>query len=137
VKSFASTFSLYHICYTVVMSHRIKEQYLQETQQFIAIFLKNLPHTKEDAEKIDKIVRFYFRKKIIQSGKANNLAAAIIWLYGRINFMQESEGKKWAQDSVAKICGVSKSTMGAKAALLMEELDIEVFSRVKQFNKHN
>ena len=107
----------------------VQEEYLAAIGNFIKESLKQLPHTAEDEERIDKIVAFYGRKRNITAGRAQNIAAAIIWLYARINFLGEKEGKKWTQESVAGICGVSKSVIGQKAGELMKALKIDLLDQ--------
>ena len=107
----------------------VQEEYLSAIRNFIKESLNQLPHTVEDEERIDKIVAFYGRKRNITAGRAQNIAAAIVWLYARINFLGEKEGKKWMQESVAGICGVSKSGIGQKAGELMEGLKIDLLDQ--------
>jgi tetratricopeptide (TPR) repeat protein len=103
----------------------VKKEYLQQMRDFIEGWLKKLPHTEEDEEKINKFWRFYGRKRNIQSGQPKSAAAAILWAYARINFLWEQEDKLWMQKSLAKICGVGTETIGRKASILMKSMKIE------------
>lgn len=102
-----------------------KKEYLQQIWDFIEKWLKELPHTEEDKEKINKLWRFYGRKRNVQSGQSKSVAVAILWAYARINFLWEEEGKLWMQKSLAKICGVGTETIGRKTSALMKSMKIE------------
>ncbi len=105
-----------------------KNQFLQAIWNTIEQALKKLPHTKEDKEKIQKLLEFYGRKKYMSQGTVKNTAAGIIGLYARINFLG-SEDKQWQQKPLAKVCGVSASAVSAKAALLMKALKLYPFDQ--------
>lgn len=91
--------------------------------------MKELPHTNEDEEKINKLWRFYGRKKNAQSGQPKSMVAAMLWAYARINFSWEKEGKLWMQKSLAKICGVGTETIGKKTSELMKSMKIEMMDQ--------
>jgi len=62
------------------------------------------------------------RKRTIVYGNVYNFGAAVLWVYARINFLWESEGKKWQQKELASMCNVSKSTLGQKVSKLIDSL---------------
>lgn len=103
-----------------------KEHYLKEVNNHIEQVLQQLPYTPEDMEKIGKILRFYGRKKTIVFGRQPQaLAAGIIYIYSRINFLGSTE-KEWTQKNIARLCGVSESTVATKAKAVMKALKMEL-----------
>ncbi len=107
----------------------VREEHLLAIRNSIKEALGQLPHTVEDEEMIDKIVAFYGRKRDAPGGRAQTMAAGVVWLYARINFLSEKEGKKWTQAPIAQIFGVSKATLGKKAGELMDSLKIELLDQ--------
>jgi tetratricopeptide (TPR) repeat protein len=106
-----------------------KQEYLRQVWDLIEGWLKELPHTKEDEEKINKLWRFYGRKKNIKSGQPKSTAVAMLWAYARINFLWEQESNLWMQKSLAKICGVGTETIGRKTSELMKSMKIEMMDQ--------
>ena len=107
----------------------VKEKYLRILWEDMEEWLKELPHTVEDKEKLKKLCDAYGRKRTAPAGNVHNLAASLLWTYAQINFLWDSEGKEWQQKNLAQLCGVSKSTMGQKAHALRKAMKIEVFDQ--------
>lgn len=104
----------------------LKQFYLKEIWKNLELFLKKLPHNNEDEEKINKIWRFYERKRKFKKCHPEVMAGAILWAYARINFLWEHEGKKWMQKNISDVCGISAKVLGRAASALMDELDMEI-----------
>lgn len=90
----------------------------------ISGWLEKIPHTPEDEDLLQKLCLHYSRKRNIAGGRTPQVAAALLWVYARVNFMGEHEGKAWRQKDLAKLCGVSAATMGAKASAIMDAMKI-------------
>lgn len=105
------------------------EEYLAAVSNCIKEGLEQLPHSAEDEERIGKILEFYGRKRNAPGGRAQTMAAGIVWLYARINFLSEKEGKQWTQAPIAKIFGVSPAALGKKAGELMDALKIDLLDQ--------
>lgn len=55
------------------ISSDIKNEYFETVSKFISEFVKELPHTEEDEEKIKKMLKIYSRKRDISGiGRAQN-----------------------------------------------------------------
>lgn len=107
----------------------IKKEYFQKAKEIIEGWLKKLPHNKEDEEKINKILKFYSRKRKASYGNIYNFTAAVLWAYSKINFLWEIEGEAWQQKNLAKLCEVSKSTLRQKSKKIMDDLKMELFDQ--------
>lgn len=116
-----------------------KKRREEEVRAYVREFLAQLPHTPEDEDKTDKIARFVFRKRKLPVGQSRILAAAILWVYERVNFLREKDGA-WNQEGIAKVGNAGKSTVGKKAAEIMKMLDIDMldqrFARAEMADKH-
>jgi len=91
--------------------------------------LKELPHNKEDSNLIYKLTETYCRKRIdISNSKAKITAAALLWIYSKINFLSEGN-KKWSKQSIADIFEASPKTIGDKASEIMRAMKIDYWDQ--------
>lgn len=105
-----------------------KQQFWSDVWTALAVALKKISDNGEDEEKLRKIWKFYQRKRNTAGGQAKALAAGILHAYARINFLG-SEQKLWRQRNIAALCGVSESTIGAKAKQIFEGLKMEMMDQ--------
>lgn len=103
----------------------IKQEYLIIMWQDIERWLAKLPHTPEDEEKLKKLWQAYGRKRRAPAGNVHSVAAALLWVYARVNFLWDVQSKEWQQQHIAEIAGVSKSTLGQKAMAIIKSMKIE------------
>jgi len=92
--------------------------------EIISGWLDKLPHVSEDEDLLQKLCLHYSKKRAIVGGKMELVAASLLWLYSRVNFLGEHEGKMWRQKDLAELCGVSTATIGAKASAIMKAMKI-------------
>jgi len=90
----------------------------------ISGWLDKLPHISEDEDLLQKLCLHYSKKRATVGGKMESVAAALLWLYSRVNFLGEHEGKMWHQKDLAELCGTSTATIGAKASAIMKAMKI-------------
>lgn len=105
-----------------------KEQFWVEVWEIIAQGLKKISDIPEDEEKLRKIWKFYQRKRTVAGGQAKALAAGILYVYSRINFLNY-EQKPWRQGNIAVLCGVSESTAGTKSKQIMQGLKMDMMDQ--------
>jgi tetratricopeptide (TPR) repeat protein len=117
-----------------------KSFFKEETTNHIDGWLSALPHTTEDADTIRNLCDHYARKRSAPKGTAVVIAATLLWIYARVNFMGEQEGKQWRQKEIAKLCGVSSATLSAKSSAIMKAMGIDLidqrYARKALFAKH-
>ncbi|MFH1089057.1 MAG: DUF6398 domain-containing protein [Candidatus Uhrbacteria bacterium] len=92
----------------------------------ISNWLDKLSHTTEDEDLLQKLCLHYSKKRTIIGGKIESVAAALLWLYSRVNFLGEHEGKMWRQKDLAELCGTSTATIGSKASAIMKAMKIDL-----------
>lgn len=87
--------------------------------------LKMLNYTAEEAGLIYKLTEAYCRKrKGVSDSRLNTTAAALLWVYSKINFLWEGN-KNWSRQKIADLFEAKAKTIGDKALEIMKALKID------------
>lgn len=123
------------------MSTKQQKSCSDELFHLISEWLVSLPHTEEDADLLKKLCIHYARKRSVPGGENTvAVAAALVWVYARVNFMAEHEGAAWRQKDIARLCGISSATLSSKTSVIMKAMHIDLidqrYARRELYAKH-
>lgn len=105
-----------------------KSDFKRKRDEIFKVFdekLKKLNYNAEDAGLIYKLTEAYCRKrKGVSNSRINTTAAALLWVYSKVNFLWEG-GKDWSRQALADLFEAKAKTVGDKASEIMKALAID------------